>query len=354
MPDRPSSNRVGPAEPVRLAFFLAPQFPMIAFASAIEPLRQANRLSGRTLYEWRLISIDGEPVAASNGIRIFVDDALDRLTSSDMLVVCVGLEPLQFAANRPLHHRLRRLARHGCTVGAISAGSFVLADAGLLSGRRCTVHWEYTAMFSARYPRLALSQDLYVVDGDVFTCSGGTAALDLMLHFVREHWGPGLAMAVAEQFLHARIREHGEHQRMDLAIRYGLFQPKLVEVIRRMENALEEPLDLHSIAAEIGLSVRQIERLFQQHIGIAPSVFHLQLRLRRGRDFLTRTSQSIQDIATLCGFGSTSNFCHAYKRNFDRTPREDRLQSRRAKDETNVGGGVSAAGTGAVKIGKSH
>jgi AraC family transcriptional regulator, glycine betaine-responsive activator len=336
MPDRLSSTRAKPAEPVRLAFFLAPQFPMIAFASAIEPLRQANRLSGRALYEWRLASIDGNPVTASNGIRIFVDDAIDRLTPPDILVVCVGLEPLQFAANRPLHHRLRRLARHGCSVGAISAGSFILADAGLLSGRRCTVHWEYTAMFAARYPGLTLSQDLYEVDGDVFTCSGGTAALDLMLHFVREHWGPGLAMAVAEQFLHARIREHGEHQRMDVPTRYGLFHPKMVEVIRRMENALEEPRDLRLIAREVKLSVRQIERLFQQHIGVSPRLFYLQLRLARGREFLIQTSQSIQDIATLCGFGSTSNFCHAYKRHFNHTPTEERQRSRVASRPRDV------------------
>ena len=283
----------------------------------------------------------GTRSTASNGIRIFVDDAVDRLDPPDMLVVCAGLEPLQFAMNRALHHRLRRLARHGCNVGAISAGSFILADAGLLSGRRCTVHWEYSAMFEARYPMLTLSQDLYVVDGDVFTCSGGTAALDLMLHFVREQWDPGLAMAVAEQFLHARIREHGEHQRMDLATRYGLFHPKLVEVIRRMENALEEPLDLRLIAREVGLSVRQIERLFRQHIGVGPGLFYLQLRLARGREYLTQTSQSIQDVATLCGFGSASNFCHSYKRAFDCTPSEERLRSRCAGGEVEAGDGLA-------------
>lgn len=316
-----------PAESVKLVFLLVPQFSLMSFSAAIEPLRAVNRLSGHALYEWQLASIDGASVVASNGIPIAVHDAISRLTRPDMLLVCVGLEPLQFAAERALHHTLRRFARHGCRVGGISGGAFILADAGLLSGRRCTVHWEYAAMFAARYPTLTLSQDLYVVDRDVFTCSGGIAALDLMLRFVSEHWGPGLAMAAAEQFLHPRIREHGDHQRMDLQARYGLFHPRLLEVIRRMEGALEEPLAVQVIAKGAGLSVRQVERLFRQHLGVAPRPFYLRLRLERARALLTQTSQSVQEVAMQSGFRSISNFCHAYKRIFSRAPGEERRRS---------------------------
>jgi len=318
-------------EAVRLAFFLVPQFSLMAFSSAIEPLRAANRLSGRSLYEWQLASLDGQPVAASNGVPIGVHAPLDTLEQPDMLVVCAGLEPLQLAGNRRLHHRLRRFARHGCRVGAISGGSFILADAGLLSNRLCTVHWEYNDLFAARYPELKQTQDLYVVDRDVFTCSGGIAALDMMLHFVREQCGAELALAVAEQFLHPRIREQDDDQRMELHARYSVHDPKLVEVIRLMESTIDAPLYVQAIAARVGLSPRQVERLFRQHIGEPPGPFYLRLRLERGRTLLMQTSHSIQEVALACGFGSTSHFAHAYKRHFQHTPTDERRRPARKR-----------------------
>lgn len=312
---------------LQLAFLLVPQFSLLAFSAAIEPLRAANRLLGSTTYEWRLLSLDGTPVAASNGISIAVHGALDTAIRPDMLVVCAGLEPLQYSGNRTLQHSLRYLARHGCRVGAVSGGPFVLADAGLLAGRLCTVHWEYREQFAARYPQLKLTQDLYVIDREVFTCSGGTAALDMMLHFVREHGGPALALAVAEQFLHPGIREHGDHQRMELHARYGLHDPKLIEVIRLMEQTLESPLYVQSLTARIGLSARQLERLFRRHIGESPAAFYLRLRLERAQRLLQQTARSIAEVALACGFGSRSHFAHAYKRHFERTPAGERRRS---------------------------
>ncbi|MGA8709094.1 MAG: GlxA family transcriptional regulator [Steroidobacteraceae bacterium] len=312
------------AQPRQLAFFIAPQFSLMAFSAALEPLRAANRLSGSSHYQWQLVSMDGQPVTASNGVQIAVHSALDALQRPDMLVVCVGLEPLQFERNRGLHHRLRRFAQHGCQVGAISAGTFVLADAGLLTNRVCTVHWEYHELFASRHPEIKQTQDLYVIDRDVFTCSGGTAALDMMLHFVQEQCGPELALAVAEQFLHPRIREQGDDQRMELHTRYRVHDPKLVEVIRLMESTIDGPLYIQAIAARVGLSPRQVERLFRQHIGEAPGPFYLRMRLERGRTLLVQTSQSIQEIALACGFGSTSHFAHAYRRCFQRTPTDER------------------------------
>lgn len=322
---------VPPARPVRLTFFLAPHFSLLSFSAAIEPLRSANRQSGRSLYQWQLVSLDGAPVAASNGIPIAVQGSLADLSPPNMLVVCVGLEPLQFAGNRRVRHRLRELARHGCRIGAVSGGSFVLADAGLLAGRRCTVHWEYQELFALRYPRLELSQDLYVVDRNIFTCSGGTAALDMMLHFVREQCGAELALAVADQFLHHAIREHGAHQRMELGARYGLHDAKLIEVIRLMEDTIENPLYVQTAAARVGLSSRQIERLFRRHLRESPATFYLRLRLERGRKLLLHTVAAVAEVALACGFGSRSHFAHAYKRHFGRTPAEER---RRPTDGT--------------------
>ena len=307
-----------------IAFLLVPQFSMMAFSAAIEPLRSANRVSERKLFEWKLVSVDGKDVGASNGIGIAVHHSLYQLKRTDMLVVCAGLEPLQFASSRGVHHHLRRLARHGATVGAISSGSFMLADAGLLSGRRCTVHWEYEELFRSRYPALKVSRDLYVVDRDVFTCSGGTAALDMMLHFVSEASTPDIALAVAEQFIHPRIRREEDHQRLQMHARYGIDSPKLVEIIRVMEGAVENPLDIKQISDRVGISARQVERLFREQVGTSPKAFYLKLRLARARTLLRQTIDPILAVAVECGFGSTSHFCHAYKRVFGLAPTDER------------------------------
>ena len=313
---------------LRLAFLLVPQFSLMSFSAALEPLRAANRLSARTPYVWEFVSVDGQPVMASNAIPVAVQSSLEELKKPDMLVVCAGLEPLQYAGQRALLGRLRTLSGHGTRIGAISSGSFILADAGLLSGRRCTVHWEYAELFRLRYPRLELTDELYVVESNVFTCSGGTAALDLMLHFITEQCGAELALAVADQFIHPHIREHDSHQRMEAHVRYRLSNPKLVKFIHLIEQALEEPLDLEAYARRVGLSTRQIERLFRRHIGTSPGRFHLDLRLARSRTLLLQTPQSVGEIALECGFESTPHFCRVYKKTFGRTPSEERRPSR--------------------------
>jgi transcriptional regulator GlxA family with amidase domain len=205
--------------PIRLAFLLLPQFSMMAFSAALEPLRAANRLAGRQLYEWRLVSNDGHAVTASNGIAIAVNDSRESLAQPDLLVACVGMEPLDASANASLRGWLRRLAGHGCQVGGISGGAFLLAEAGLLDGKRCTVHWEFAELFASRYPRARLVPDLFVAEEGVFTCSGGTAALDLMLHFIREHCGAEKELqfaadaVVAEQDLEAALARQGARRR---------------------------------------------------------------------------------------------------------------------------------------------
>jgi AraC family transcriptional regulator, glycine betaine-responsive activator len=311
-----------------MAFFLVPQFPMLAFASAIEPLRAANRLSGRQIFEWILVSLDGNPVAASNGIAIAVHGPLVQLSKVDIVLVCAGLEPTQFGRSPKVCHPLRRLARHGSIVGAISSGSFILADAGLLAGRRSTVHWEYADAFRLRHPDLKVTQELYVVDRDVFTCSGGTAALDLMLRFVSEAAGPEIAVAVAEQFIHPRIRKQEDQQRLDLHARYGVDSPTLIDVIRFMEDALEEPLDVREIARRLDVSTRQIERLFRVHLDSSPKAFYLNLRLARARTLLRHTLNPLRAIYLECGFASTSHFSHAYKRVYGIPPTHERAKKR--------------------------
>jgi len=315
---------------IRIAFLLVPQFSMMSFSAAIEPLRSANRMSERQLFEWQLVSVDGKEVSASNGISIAAHRSLEELSKIEMLVVCAGLEPIQFGRNHRIHHHLRRLARHGSMVGAISSGSFILADAGLLTDRRCTVHWEYADLFRSRYPTLEVGRGLYVVDRGVFTCSGGTAALDMMLHFVSEASAPDIAVAVAEQFIHPQIRRQEDHQRLDTHARYGIDSPTLVEIIRLMEAAVESPLDIKQISSRVGVSPRQVERLFREQLGTSPKTFYLELRLARARTLLRQTVNPILNIAFECGFGSTSHLYHAYRRVFGIAPTEERRRNARS------------------------
>lgn len=323
-------NRAAP--PVRLAFLLVPQFSMMSFAAALEPLRSANRLAGRNLYEWQLASVDGRPVEASSGIRIAVATSLAEIARPDMLVVCASLEPEQYARERRVLPVLRRLARHGCRVGGLSGGAFLLAEAGLLADRTATVHWEFASLFRLRHPGIRLVPDLYVVDRDVFTCSGGTAALDLMLYFVREDGGPVLAHAVAEQFLHARIRGQGDGQRMDVHARYGLHDARLAGIVAAMEHSLSEPVPVAELARRGEMSTRQVERLFRANLGTTPKRFYLQLRLDRARTLVVQDALTLRDIALECGFGSTAHFTNAYRRRFRTTPAADRRAATRVPE----------------------
>lgn len=312
------------SKPVRIAFLLVPRFSMMGFAAGVEPLRSANRLSGTQLFEWQLVSADGKPVEASNGIAVATQGSPADLGKVDMVIVCAGLEAPEVERSSKVHHQLRRLARHGTLVGAISSGSFLLAEAGVLTGRRCTVHWEYLEAFRARYPQLEVTEDLYVIDHNVFTCSGGTAALDLMVHFISQVAGSKLALAVAEQFIHPQVRTQEEQQRLDLHARYRIENPKLIQVISLMEGALDEPVELREMARRANISVRQIERLFREHIGASPKTFYLDLRLAKARTLLRRTLDSLRTIALECGFGSPSHFCHAYKRRYGIPPTHER------------------------------
>jgi transcriptional regulator GlxA family with amidase domain len=206
----------------------------------------------------------------------------------------------------------------------VSGGPFLLAEAGLLDGRQCTVHWEYSEFFADRYPRAHLRQDVFVVDRGIFTCSGGTAALDMMLHFIREHHGRALALAVADQFIHPHIREQGDRQRMAVHTRYRITSSKLADVIELMEQTGADPPGLADLAARVSLSARQVERLFQRHLGTSPGEFHLSLRLARARTLLRDTSQPVRTIAAECGFKSTSHFSSSYRRAYRCRPTDER------------------------------
>ncbi|GAB4357683.1 MAG: GlxA family transcriptional regulator [Kiloniellaceae bacterium] len=311
-------------------FLLLPQFSMLAFSSAVEPLRAANRLSGRPLYDWRILTADGSPIHSSSRMHLLPDGGLDGLQDGagrlDCLIVVAGLA-VQRLRDPAVIAGLRRLARGGCRLGALSTGSYLLAWAGLLDGFRCTVHWENLDAFREDFPGLEVTGELFEIDGPRLTCSGGTASMDMMLSLIAQSHGRDLAAQVAEQFIHERIRDTHDHQRMSLQGRLGISHPKLLQVIATMEAHLEEPLARAELARRAGLSTRQLERLFRRYLGRTPTRYYLELRLHRARALLTQTAMSILNVALACGFVSASHFSKCYREFFHKMPREERQQA---------------------------
>ena len=309
-------------------FLLLPQFSMLAFSSAVEPLRAANRLSGAPLYDWRILTANGEAIDSSSRMHLLPDGKLDGSGRPDFLIVVAGLE-VQRLRDPAVIAVLRRLGRSGCRLGALSTGSYLLAWAGLLDGYRCTVHWENLDAFREDFPDLDVSGELFEVDGARLTCSGGTASMDMVLSLIGEAHGRDLAAQVAEQFIHERIRDTHDHQRMSLQGRLGISHPKLLQVISLMEENLEEPLARAELASRAGLSTRQLERLFRRYFGRTPTRYYLELRLHRARSLLTQTTMSILNVALACGFVSASHFSKCYREFFHKMPRQERRQAER-------------------------
>lgn len=298
---------------------------MMALASASEPLRAANLISGKTLYHCELVGLTASAVPSSAQFPILPDKAVDDRSDCayDLVVVVASLNVRRFR-NQALFDWLRRCARHGSRIAGVSTASLLLARAGLLEGRRCTIHWEMLRDLQEEFPELDVERALYVFDRDRLTCAGGTASLDMMLAWIAREHGGELTAAIAENFLHTRVRDAGESQRMSVQWRFNISDIRLARAISVMEENMEEPVPLGALADVIGVSPRQLERLFQKEFGKSPARFCLELRLRHAQDLLRQSTDSIQLIAHKCGFSSASHFGRAYREVFDSTPASDR------------------------------
>lgn len=311
------------SSPEKIGFLLLPNFSMIAFTASIEPLRSANRMSRKTLYEWQTLSLDGLPVMASNGVTITPDKAVRFGHDSDVVFVCAGTQPQRHLSST-LQNELRSLALRGKALGAVCTGSFALAYAGILTGYKCTIHWEDIESFKEIYPNLDITATLFEIDRNRFTCSGGTAPLDMMIYSIKLDHGETLALNVAEQMLHNFVREPEDNQRMAIEHRTGIQNPKLLAAIGLMEVFIETPIALDKLARRVGISIRQMERLFRSELETTPAKYYLSMRLERARQFLRRTPMSILEIGIATGFNSSSHFAKSYKDKFGHSPKAER------------------------------
>lgn len=317
-------RRPAPKGAPTIGILLVPGFSLMAYASAVEPLRAANRLAYRELYRWRHFSVDGEAAEASNGATILCEHRIGDKVKLDLLLVCAGGNPALFE-DEPTLKWLRALARAGVRIGGVSGGPYILARAGLLSGYRFTLHWEHIPALAEEFPDLAVSNTLYEIDRDRLTCAGGIAALDMMHALIEADHGHRLAAAVSEWFLHAQVRLGSGPQRMTLRERFGVTHPRLLRVLERMEAQIEEPASRAALAAVAGVSPRQLERLFQAHLGSTVGGHYLGVRLDRAQALLRQTTMPVLDIAVACGFVSASHFSRSYRARFGRSPRAERI-----------------------------
>ncbi len=297
---------------------------MIPFSCVVDSMRTANRLSDEKLYEWDYFAPDDEPVSASSGITV-PTRPLSEAKNLETLVICASNSAQHFDDSSTLK-LLKSFDKQGANLGSVSSGSFVLAKAGLLDNCRCTIHWENIPVFKEIYPQLEVAFSLYEIDNKRFTCSGGTAALDMMLKLIENQYGRVLAQQISQQFQHDRIRTEIDSQQMADRIDLAMSAPKLIDVINLMESNIEEPQSLPHIAEKCDLSLRQIERLFHKYRGVTPSQYYLSLRLLHAKQLLLNTNNSIIDISIATGFETQSYFTACYRKFFGSSPRNHRSQ----------------------------
>ncbi|MCY4288505.1 MAG: GlxA family transcriptional regulator [Aestuariivita sp.] len=307
----------------RIVFVLLDNFSLISFSSAIESLRIANRIAQSELYHWRIVGERSDHVCCSAGLAITVDGDLPELNHDDLVFICGGTD-IQKATTRGLLNWVRREARHGVAFGGLCTAPYVLAKAGLLEGRKATIHWENQDSFVEEFIEVELTKSVFMIDGNRMTAAGGAASIDLMLKLIAEHHDDNLASAVADQLIYSAIRTDQDIQRLSIPTRIGVRHPKLSQVIEMMEENLEEPISPSLLATRVAMSTRQLERLFRRYLNRSPKRYYMDLRLQRARNLLMQTNMSVINVALACGFTSPSHFSKCYRMQYDTTPYRER------------------------------
>jgi transcriptional regulator GlxA family with amidase domain len=322
--------------PMTIVFYLIPDFSMFALSSALEALRLANRLLGYDAYSWRLVSSDGEPVLASCGLAMestsnLADERklLLKARRQFMTIVCAE-DNVESHTTRTLESWLRECKKSGIALGALGTGTYVLASAGLLGSKRCTIHWERQPSFAEKFKTADLNTSIFTSDGGIWTCAGGAASYDMMLHIVERKFGAAAAASICEYAVVEQVRAPNSRQRVPITRRLGVQNQSIIEAIEHMEQNIAEPLPIEAVASRISLSRRQIERLFRRELNRSPVSYYRDLRLDRARLLLAHSNMPVIDIAVACGFVSTSHFSKVFRETFGMAPRDARGESKAA------------------------
>ena len=312
--------------PIGVGFFLDERFSVVPFVSFVEVLRIANRVADRKLFEWTVLSEDGRSVRSNSQMEFKVDRAIRECESLSNVVLITGNDPISEVSSE-LASWLRRQNRDGNVLLAFGSASLMLAELGLLEGRRATIHWEYLDTLRERYPRVEACNTLFEIDGNRITCAGGSAVVDCGLHLIHQHFGTSIAMAVADQYIIDRVR-HSTHPQ-PIGFRYPrVAHAKLAKAIEIMESNLEYPIPLSSLNSMIGVSGKQMQRLFKSHLQISPREFYIRSRLNLARRLLVQSDMSISEVSLASGFGSLAHFSRSFRAEFELPPTKYRRQCR--------------------------
>ncbi|MEL0034110.1 MAG: GlxA family transcriptional regulator [Paracoccaceae bacterium] len=309
--------------PRRFVFVLMENFTLLSFSSALDALRIANRMSGKTLYEWTFIGENEGVVSCSAGTQFKLDNSLIELHRDDTVLLCGGTY-IQEATTKKLIGWLRREARRGLTIGGLCTAAYPMAKAGLLDEKKATIHWENQDSFAEEFLEVELTKTVFVCDGNRYTTAGGTSSIDLLLKIIADEHGEELANAVADQMIYSSIRTDQDTQRLSVPTRIGVRHPKLSKVIQMMEINIEEPISPSILAKDVGMSTRQLERLFRRYLDRSPKRYYMELRLQKARNLLMQTDMSVINVALACGFASPSHFSKCYRAHYDNTPYRER------------------------------
>ena len=322
--DRMTAGKSQPAtRSRRFVFVLLDNFTLLSFASALDALRIANRMAEETIYSWTIVGEGGQSVRCSAGTEFKLDSDLPELVREDTVLVCGGID-VQKATTKRLLNWLRREARRGLTVGGLCTAAHTLARAGLLDGKKATIHWENQDSFAEEFEDVNLTKSVFVIDGNRMTTAGGTSSIDLMLKIIADDHSEDLANAVADQLIYSSIRTDQDTQRLSVPTRIGVRHPKLSQVIQMMEANVEEPISPATLARRVGMSTRQLERLFRRYLNRSPKRYYMELRLQKARNLLMQTDMSVINVALACGFASPSHFSKCYRAHYDTTPYRER------------------------------
>ncbi|MEQ8392028.1 MAG: GlxA family transcriptional regulator [Thalassospira sp.] len=305
--------------PQTIGFVLLPDFALMSYASAIEPLRAANLLAGQPIYKILNYSASGGTVHSSSGTMVPTTPIAMAPTNLHTLFVCAGGNPAQWQAQE-MFPALRKLARWGVRLGGISSGAYILAAAGLLAQRQFTIHWEHAPALIEAFPDLEPKRARFVMDGDRITCGGGVAPLDMMHAMIADHLGLDFATRVSDWYLHTHVGVSSGSQRASLAERYNVHHAGLLRVLEKMETTIEDPKSRDEMARFARLSSRQLDRLFVAHLGKSFLETYRQVRLDHAKKLLTQSALSISEIAFATGFSNSSHFSRSFKETYGVTP----------------------------------
>jgi transcriptional regulator GlxA family with amidase domain len=313
-----------PDQTIEIDVLAFPETTVILLASVIEPLRAANRIAGRRLYVWRLLTPDGNPVETTAGIDMPVDGAFTPGNEPNPLFV-VSSYNWRRNNTTALKMALSRAARHRSMIVGVESGTWLLAEASLLDNHKVTVHWEDQEEFSTRYPQIDVVKERFVIDRRRMTSGGTLPTLDMMLEIIRCRQGYYMALEVSRSFLYER-GGGGSDLRPSAPSSVGVLDKRLFHAVKMMEETVDQPLVLESLAARTGISARHLQTLFQKSFGVSPHVHYLALRLNAARRRVIETDASLADIAAGTGFNSASAFSRAYRAQFQESPSETRAR----------------------------